>query len=184
MATATKNPRKVITGKVRLSYVHLFEPYSNSEDQAPKFSTAVLIPKKDTKTYNALIAAEKAAAEAGMAKFGGKVPKVLASIIQDGDEDEDKLETNPERAGHWVMTVSNKQKPGIVDVDLDPILDSTEVYSGCYARVSITAFAYNFNGKKGISFGLNHVQKLEDGVPLGSVSRAEDDFGDDDDLLG
>ena len=94
---------------------------------------------------------------------------------QDGDEDAD-LEMYPEYAGHYYFSVSSKTKPGIVDKDLDPIIDSTEVYSGCFARVSINAFPYNVQGNKGVSFGLNHVQKLADGDYLGGRSRAEDDF--------
>jgi hypothetical protein len=74
------------------------------------------------------------------------------------------------------MSVSNKTKPGIVDQNVQPILDSTEVYSGCYARVSITAFPFSASGNKGVSFGLNHVQKLADGESLGGITKAEDDF--------
>ena len=74
------------------------------------------------------------------------------------------------------MSVSSSTRPGIVDRNVQPILDSTEVYSGCYARVSINAFAYNAKGNQGVSFGLNHVQKTRDGDFLGGRSRAEDDF--------
>ena len=41
------------------------------------------------------------------------------------------------------------------------------------------------NGNKGIACGLNNLQKLRDGEPLGGKSRAEDDFASDeeDDFL-
>lgn len=177
---------KVVTGRVRLSYVHLFEKFAVNDGDDEKYSTMILIPKSDTKTMSALRAAEKAAAEAGKAsKFGGKIPSNLASIIRDGDE---FAEDYPERGGHWFMTVSNaRQKPGVVDEDVNPILDQSEVYSGCYARVSLNAFPYNTKGNKGVSFGLNHVQKLGDGEPLGGFTRAEDDFAPvsgDEDLIG
>jgi hypothetical protein len=72
-----------------------------------------------------------------------------------------------------------------VDADLNPILDSTEFYSGCYGRASINFFAYNTAGNRGIGCGLNNLQKLDDGEPLSGRSRPEDDFGDyDDDPLG
>jgi hypothetical protein len=74
------------------------------------------------------------------------------------------------------MNVSNKTKPGVVDAQVQPILDPTEVYSGCYARVSINAFPFNTSGNRGVSFGLNHVQKLGEGEPLGSITKAENDF--------
>lgn len=180
---ATASLTKVVTGEVRLSYVHVFEPYAQDDSSDPKYSCVVLIPKSDKVTLKKIKAAQKAAAEAGASRvFGGSIPKNLATTLHDGDEEAD-LERNPEYAGHYYMSISAKTKPGVVDRDVNPILDSSEVYSGCYAKVSINAFAYNYKGKKGISFGLNHVQKLRDGDFLGGRSRAEDDFDvlDDDD---
>lgn len=168
-------PTKVVTGEVRLSYVHLFEKYAYDEKQDPKYSVTLLIPKSDTKTIEALRAAEAEATEYGRSnKWGGKVPKDLKpSIIKDGDEDADDY---PERRGHWMMTVRSDNKPGVVDANVQPVMDSNEVYSGCYARASLNAFAYKSPVSKGVSFGLNHVQKLRDGEPLGNVTRPEDDF--------
>lgn len=186
MAT-TASATKVVTGTVRLSYVHVFEPFAQDSDDDGKYSCVILIPKSDKKTLTKIEDAIKAAAEQGKnSKFDGKIPSNLATTLHDGDEEGD-LERNPEYEGHMFMSVSSKTKPGIVDADVNPILDSTEVYSGCYARVSINAFPYNYKGKKGVSFGLNHVQKIKDGDYLGGRSRAEDDFdaveSEDDDLL-
>lgn len=187
MAT-TASATKVVTGTVRLSYVHLFEPYAQDSEQDEKYSCVILIPKSDKKTLGRIDAAIKAAAEqAKNSKFDGKIPANLATTLHDGDEEGD-LEKNPEYEGHMYMSISSKTKPGLVDGDVNPILDSTELYSGCYARVSINAFGYNYKGKKGVSFGLNHVQKIKDGDYLGGRSRAEDDFDaveseDDGDLL-
>lgn len=167
---------KVVTGKVRLSYVHLFEPYSSFEGQDPKYSVVILVPKTDTATIQKIQAAQRVALENGKAsKFNGSIPKNWKNTFRDGDEEGD-LEKNPEYAGHMFMTVSNKVRPGIVDRSVQPILDSTEVYSGCYARVSLNAFPFNSAGNKGVSFGLNHVQKLDDGEALGNITKAEDDF--------
>jgi len=176
---------KVLTGKVRLSYVHLFEAYSSIPDADPKFSVVLLIPKTDKLTIKHLRDAQAAALEAGKdSRFGGKIPRVWKDTIHDGDEEGD-LDKNPEYADHLFMSVGSKTRPGIVDKNVHAILDSTEVYSGCYARVSLNAFAYSQAGNKGVSFGLNHVQKLADGDFLGGRSRAEDDFdavaGEDDD---
>lgn len=184
MAVATQNTTKVVTGKVRLSYVHLFEAYSNNPDQEAKYSCVILIPKSDKVTLKKLQEATDAAAEAGKTtKFNGKVPTNLKTTLHDGDEDGD-LERNPEYEGHMFMSVNSKTKPGIVDSDVNPIMDSTEVYSGCFARVSINAFAYNTQGNRGISFGLNHVQKISDGDYLGGRSKAEDDFDAVDSVAG
>ena len=59
---------------------------------------------------------------------------------------------------------------------MKPILDRGEVYSGCYARVSLNFFAFNSNGSKGVACGLGNIQKVRDGEPLGGKSKAEDDF--------
>ena len=177
---APNQTTKVVTGKVRLSYVHIFEAFSNTEGE-PRFSTVILIPKSDTATYRKIVAAQKVALENGKdSTFKGRIPKDWHDTLKDGDEDAD-LDQNPEYAGHWYMSVASKTRPGIVDKNVQPIIDSTEVYSGCYARVSINAFPYNVQGNKGVSFGLNHVQKIADGDYLGGRSRAEDDFDDFDD---
>lgn len=173
---ATASLTKVVTGEVRLSYVHIFEPYAQDANDDAKYSCVILIPKSDKTTIRKIKAAQKAAAEQGVAsKFNGKMPKNLASTLHDGDEDAD-LERNPEYEGHMYMSVSSRTKPGVVDRSVQPVLDSTEVYSGCYARVSINSYPYNYKGKKGVSFGLNHVQKWRDGDLLGGRSRAKDDF--------
>lgn len=188
MATVTKSPTKVVTGKCRLSYVHLFEPFANEEGQTPKYSTVLLIPKTDKVTIKRLKAAQQAALEAGKdSKFGGKIPAKWGNTLHDGDEEAD-LERNPEYAGHLYMTVSAVTRPGIVDQSVQPIMDSSEVYSGCYARASLNAFPYSVSGNKGVSFGLNHIQKMGDGDFLGGRSSADDDFDeldsdDDDDLI-
>lgn len=178
---AVKNPTRVVTGKVRLSYVHLFEPYSNQENQEPKYSVTILIPKTDTATLAKIDKAIKVAAEEGKTKaFGGRVPTNLKTTLHDGDEEAD-LDRNPEYAGHMYMSISGKTRPGVVDTNLNAIIDPLQVYSGCYGKVSMGAFAFNTQGNKGVSFGLNNVQFLEDGEPLGGRTRAEDDFSDDED---
>jgi hypothetical protein len=175
-----KSLTRVVTGKVRLSYVHLFEPYSNQEGQEPKYSTTILIPKSDTATMDKIRKAQEAAAENGKTSvFGGRVPANLKTTLHDGDEEAD-LEKNPEYAGHYYMALSSKTRPGVVDPALNAVIDPTQVYSGCFARVSMNAFAYSNSGNKGISFGLNNVQFLDDGPMLGGRTRAEDDFADSD----
>lgn len=174
--------KKVVTGEVRLSWPELFEPKVAPGATVPKYSAMLLIPKTDEKTIKALRDAEKATAEEQKDKFGGKVPAKLRSIIRDGDGEDDNgepwSERFPERAGHYFMTVTanERYKPGVVDAQLNPIIDPSEVYSGVYARVSLMPFAYNEQGNRGISFGLRNVQITRDGEPLGGQSSPEDDF--------
>lgn len=87
--------------------------------------------------------------------------------------------------GAYFINANSATAPGIVDADRNPILSRSEVYSGVYGRASITLYAFNSNGNKGIACGLNNLQKFRDGEPLGGRASAESDFADegDDDFL-
>lgn len=170
---------KVITGKVRFSYANVFEPKSiNGSD--PKYSVSLIIPKEDKVTIDKIKAAIEVAKKEGLSKLGGKIPANLKTPLRDGDIDRPD---DTAYADSYFVNANSTIRPGIVDANLQPIIDSTEFYSGCYGRASIVFYAYNANGNKGIACGLQNLQKLEDGEPLGGRSRAEDDFGIDD-ILG
>lgn len=173
------SPVRVITGEARLSYVHLFKPYSNDPNKEPKYSVTVLIPKSDIATKQRIDAAIQAAIQEGASsKWNGVRPPMVPTPIHDGDGVRPSGEPfAPECKGHWVFTASSKQQPQVVDLQVQPILNQTDVYSGMYARVSIMFFPYSANGKKGIGCGLGNVQKLRDGEPLGGRTNAADDFG-------
>ncbi|AYZ73432.1 DUF2815 family protein [Fusobacterium necrophorum] len=176
------NETRIMTGKVRLSYVHLFKPYAANAGQEEKYSCTILVPKHDVVTKAKIDAAINAAIEKGVTGcWAGAKPPRPATPIYDGDSvrPSDGAEFGLECKGHWVFTASAKTEfaPGVVDVRAQPILNQSEIYSGIYARVSVTFFAYSVNGKKGIGAGLNNVQKLADGEPLAaSAIRAEDEF--------
>lgn len=174
------NPTFVVTGKARLSFVHLTQPYSNNPQQEAKYSTTVLIPKSDVATKQRIDAAIEAATQKGAQdKWKGR-PPVVATPIHDGDgvRPSDGMPFGPECKGCWVFTASSKSAPEVVDTAMNPIIDSTQIYSGMYARVSLNFFPYAVQGKKGIGCGLGNVQKLEDGEVLGgSRTSAVADFG-------
>ncbi len=175
---------KVVTGKVRFSYANVWEPKSINGGEE-KYSVSLIIPKSDKKTIKDIEKAVEAAKKAGMPKFGGKIPSNLKMPLRDGDIDREEDENY---ADSYFINANCKTKPGIVDKKGQPIIDSTEFYSGCYGHASITFYAFNSNGNKGIACGLNNLMKVEDGEPLGGRSRAEDDFvdlieDDDDDFL-
>jgi len=178
-----KNPTKVVTGVVRLSYANVWEPKSVNGGTA-KYSVSLIIPKSDTKTIEAINKAIDAAIEEGKGKFGGKVPNrsALKLPLRDGDIDRPDDEAY---ANSYFINANSKTAPEIVDRQLERIIDHSEVYSGVYARVSINFYAFNSNGNKGIACGLGNIQKIRDGEPLGSRSSAIDDFATDseDDFL-
>ena len=173
---------KVITGKVRMSYANVWEPQSVNGSE-PKYSVSLIIPKGDKKTLEKVKKAIEVAKKEGVSKLGGKIPANLKTPLRDGDVDRPDDEAY---ANSYFINANSKIKPGIVDRNVEPILDQSEFYSGCYGRASIVFYAYNANGNKGIACGLQNLQKLEDGEPLGGRSSAEDDFADEDedDILG
>lgn len=167
---------KVITGKCRLSYAHIWDPSRMDEDDPLKYSACIVIPKSDKVTLKKIQAAIDAATEEGVkSKWKGKKPSNLKTPLRDGDEERPEDETF---VGCYFLNANSKSKPGVVDLAKHEILDTDEVYSGCYCRFSLNF--YPFSGKQnGVAAGLNHVQKVADGEHLGGRGRAEDDFDDD-----
>ena len=182
--TVVKNPCKVITGpKTIFSYLNVNEPKVPLGGGTPKYSVSLIIPKSDTATVAKIHAAIQAAYDEGQSKLKGSsktVPALedLKTPLRDGDRDRKGDEAY---ANAWFINANSTTKPGVVDADRQPILDSSELYSGIIGRASINFYAFNSNGNRGIACGLNNIQKLADGTPLGGHSRAEDDFADVDD---
>ena len=175
----TVNPAKVITGVCRLSYANIWQAKSINGG-APKYSASVLIPKSDTKTLAKVKAAIQAAYEEGEGKLkgNGKTAPSLASLktpLRDGDTERPDDEAY---AGHWFINANSNTAPGVVDSNREPIYDTSEIYSGVYARVSLSFYAFNSNGNRGIACALQNIQKVREGEPLGGKSKAEDDFND------
>lgn len=180
------NPTKVITGsETRWSYANVWQPKA-IDGGAPKYSVSLIIPKSDTKTIEKVRAAIQAAYDEGQGKLKGNGKSVppLSSIktpLRDGDVERPDDEAY---ANSYFINANSASAPGIVDAACQPIIDTSEVYSGVYGRASINFYAFNSNGNKGIACGLNNLQKIRDGESLGGKSRAEDDFADlDDDFL-
>ena len=162
---------KFVTGKVRFSYAHVFQP-AETPNGTMKYSVSILIPKTDKDTVARFNKAFEDTKAANASVWGGTVPKMLKGGLRDGDAEKD----DATYAGHYFINANSNEKPGVVDADLNPILDPSEFYSGCYGRASITLYAYDTSGSKGIAAGLNNVQKLEDGNKLGGATSAAADF--------
>ena len=183
MSNKPVNPNKVITGKdTRLCYPHVWEPFAMDGDKL-KYSCCAAIPKTDTETVEKIRRATEAVYKAEEAKLKGSgksVPPLSAIRVPLRDGDLERPD-DPAFAGMWFINAKSDHAPGIVGLDCSPILDRNEVYPGCYCRVSLSFYAYNFNGNRGIACGLNNIQKVRDGERLGNRSSAEDDFGGLDD---
>ena len=183
MSTKFVNPTKVVTGKdTRWSYANVWQAKSINGG-TPKYSVSLIIPKSDTVTVKKIKAAIQAAYEEGEAKLKGNgrtVPPLSAikTPLRDGDTERPDDEAYKDS---YFINANSTTAPGIVDADRQEILDHSEVYSGVYGRASISFYAFNSSGNRGIACGLNNLQKIRDGQPLGSRSSAQDDFADDDD---
>jgi len=175
----SKETKVIVPG--RLSYANVWEPQSINGSE-PKYSVSVIIPKSDKATIQKIQQAVEQAKQEAISKFGGKIPANLKLPLRDGDIDRPDDEAY---ANSYFINCNSKQKPQVVDQQVQPILDQAEVYSGCYGRVSVTFYGFNSNGNRGVAAGLGNIQKLKDGEPLGGRVRAEDELDtlDDDDFL-
>ena len=179
------NPTKVVTGpNTVFSYLNCWDAKAINGG-TPKFSVSLIIPKSDTQTLEKIKAAIQAAYEDGQGKLKGNgktVPalSVLKTPLRDGDLERPDDSTY---VNSYFINANSSNAPGVVDADRQPIINRSEMYSGVIGRASISFYAYNVNGNKGIACGLINLQKLRDGQPLGGRSRAEDDFNDDEDFL-
>ncbi|WP_294494391.1 DUF2815 family protein [uncultured Ruminobacter sp.] len=179
---------KVITGvNTRWSYANVWEPKA-MEGGKPKFSVSLIIPKSDTVTVGKIKAAIEEAYRDGQSKLKGNAKSVpalstLRTPLRDGDLERPD---DPAYANAYFVNANSTTAPGVVDANRNEILDKSEVYSGCYGRASISFYAFNANGNKGIACGLNNLQKIKDGEPLGGRASAESDFAteEDEDFLG
>ena len=179
MSNTNFNSTKVVTGLVRLSYANIWEAKSINGG-TPKYSTSIIIPKSDTVTLQRINGAIQTAYEEGEGKLkgNGKTVPALSALktpLRDGDTERPDDEAY---ANSYFINANSTTAPGVVDIYRQEIIDRSEIYSGVYARVSLSFYAFNSNGNRGIACGLQNVQKIKDGPSLGGRTKAEDDFDD------
>jgi len=187
---ANEYATKVVTGDVRLSYVNLFKTRSN-QSGVEKYDTMLLIPKSDSATVGRIQAAVEQATQKGVTeKWHGKKPANLRTPLRDGDAEHPD---EPQYAGMWFMNVSAQadRQPQVVKFagknadgknKFEPASE-TEVYSGCWGRVSINFNPYDSAGNRGIGGYINSVVKTRDDENLAGATDvnaefANEDFGD------
>lgn len=175
---------RIITPEAILSYPNLFTPRAQNDQQEPKYSCA-LVFTEDTDISDL----KKAAVAVAKEKWGAKA----ADMIKKGQlrmpfRTDTKAKGYPE--GSTFMNVRSKQRPGVVSIVPDPetgkpmvIEDESQIYPGVIARASITFFAYDTSGNRGVSAGLNNIQKIREGDRLDSRVRAVDEFEADEDAV-
>lgn len=169
MADEKKPTKNLITPDARLCFPSVFAPRAFGAGK-PKYSAVLNFGKIDPKLLAPL---KEAARKAVFDKWGAKPPSNLRNPFRDGADKEHLDGFTP---GDVYITVSSEQAPGIVDRNVQPIIDQRDLYPGVWVKASVRAFCYDQQGNKGVSFGLRNIMKLRDDTPLGSFSRPEDDF--------
>lgn len=172
---------KCLIGEARMNFVHVFTPDSFDDKSEPKYSVVLAFPKSDKKLYATIQKAIDECVEKAKAQYGGTLPKKFNIIeIQDGEDWDEKFNLED----FYVIKASSSYKPEVVKkarvtgkIQLVPITDEDEFYSGCYGYASVTFYKYDTGVSKGITCGLNSLLKSKDGERLGSGSgNAEADF--------
>lgn len=157
----------------RSSYAFVHEPKETPNGEM-KYQLCLIFEKAKAADWKPVF---QAIVNAAAKKFGedpNKWPKNLKCPIRDGDEERD----NKEYQGCFFLNAGNKNKPGIVDRQLNPIQSREEFYSGCYARASLNFYGFDTSGNKGVGTGLNNLLFWEDGERLDGSTTAEDDFAE------
>lgn len=178
---------RVTTPMFRVSYPHLWKA-SGLNKSAPKYSVTMLFKKDDD-----LSAVKRAMLQAKINKFGKdkeQWPEDIESPVVDGDSKKNKDKDGYK--GHWAIKASSSedQKPYVVDQDVEPITEQSDMYPGCYAMANVLAYVWEYpenSGNFGVGFILNGVQKVKEGKPFGNKKSAKDvfapidadEFGDD-----
>jgi len=151
----------------------------NNPEKEPFYSITLLMDKKDPKVIEKLDQMKSCIKDALEKRFGDKVPAKYYTPIKDGDVETDK-EGNPAYPGSWYIEAKNKEKPGLVDADREPILENSAVWSGCKGRLSLGFVGYDVAAKKGVTIYLNNVQLLDNSAPkMGGRKSAEEDFAEE-----
>lgn len=157
----------------RSTYAFVFEPHETPNGDL-KYQICMIYKKSNAKEMKGMA---QAIVNAAAKKFGmdhTKWAKTMKCPMRDGDEERD----GKEYENSIFVNSGSKNKPGIVDRNLDPIMNTDEFYSGCYARASISFYGYDQAGNKGVGCGLNNLLFWEDGERLDGSVKAEDDFSE------
>jgi len=169
-----------MTPNFRVSFPHVLKTtlgYKNQQD--PHYSMDMLFDMEKIKAdpkQKELWKGMKAAMQAALVKkFGDKIPEDYYSPLRKGTE-KSKKDKPGYGEGIVFAKAKDKTRPGLVDQNKQDIISAEDFYPGCYARATISAWAYDAKDG-GVSFNLHNIQKIADGEPFGAGrSSTDDDF--------
>jgi len=164
-------PRIVPKSEFRVSYNNLKTPRLNKSfpERPPAYSAQFIISKDDS----AVTMLKKAINDAITEEWGDRPPKGLKLPLKDGDVEKEGIDTY---RNAYYFNATNKDKPGLIDMNHAPIIEDGDFVSGDYCYISITVRAFNHPVNKGVTVYINNAMFSRKGEALGSQVRAEDDF--------
>ena len=182
------NPTRFLTPWFRAAFASVFQPAKGmNEGDKQKYELTMLFDPQHVD----VTAMKQAVYNCAKEKWGSKIkpsptfdlPPGFRSPFRDGDEKPDY--TGYENMIFAAARANLNHKPQVVDenrVEIGP-MDQPGFYSGCYARATISMWAYDTSGNKGVSLNLNNVQKLAEGEAFGGGKvDAVDEFDAADDF--
>lgn len=176
------NPK---TPKFRVSYPSVFKAKLNKLSGKEEFSVVALFAKDADLTE-----LKKAAEAAVVAEWGADPKKWPAKLKTPFRDQAEKMKDGVMPAGHEAgaifLTLRSKNRPGVVvsgknkvtgAPELVPIEEEKDFYAGCYAIASVSVYAYDQAGNRGVSFGLVNLMKVADGDTLSaSAAKPSEEF--------
>lgn len=171
--------KTLLTPKFRASFPHLHKAQLNKLSNKEEYSIVALFKKGED-----LTALKEAAKAAIVEKWGpdtAKWPKNLRTPFRDQAErtNDDGVLPAGYEAGAIFLNLKSKNRPQVVKKEGKTVIaltDPNDFYAGCWAIASVSVYAYDQAGNRGVAFGLSNVLKVEDGEPLGGRTTPEADF--------
>lgn len=131
--------------------------------------TAAIVFSEDQETHSQFVAIKNLIEAVAKEKWGGKIPKKLMRPIkfgEDGDYEDGEYDF---LIGNYVMNAGTKFEVEVFsnekdcDGNYETIFDEKEFKAGDYARMVVSAYAWEYEAKKGVSLNLCGVQKMGTG---------------------
>lgn len=133
----------------------------------------ILIFDKEAQATPEFARMKEAVKKAIVDKWGANPPSGLKAPFRPSAEKADKGFP----ADCVFISISSKLKPEVVDAEGLDVFEASQLYTGMIGRASLSIYAYDKGGNKGVSFGLNNFQKLAAGERKYGKSSAASDFG-------
>jgi hypothetical protein len=156
---------KIFTPEFRISFPALLKPRASKKGD-PKYEVVMVFPKSTD-----LGEMKAVAKEAAREKYGDDLPRNFVKPFRDGADsdwhDDDTI----------FVRASTTRQPGLVDENVQKVIDPSEIYSGRWAQATVVPFCYDVDGNKGVTFGLRNIQLLDHADRFDGGASAESDFG-------